>query len=233
MAYPLFSRMVLAFAGWALAAALLALALAPLPALAQPADTAAPLSRGELIERLQKGGHILLIRHERTEVPSREDDWSADPGECRVQRNLSIAGLAGAQETGVVLRALEIPVGRVLSSPMCRSADTARLMFGTGFEVHPALMHHVPGDGSPRDLDTAEAETRALIAELAPQLRGTNIAMVSHGGTVFRVSGLRVSEGEITVLDVSEAGDITALGQFMGSDIAFYARARLSEKAQP
>ncbi|MEM6494359.1 MAG: hypothetical protein AAF650_08265 [Pseudomonadota bacterium] len=232
MAHPLFSRTVLAFTGWALGAALLALVLAAPAALAQPADTAAPLSRGELIERLQQGGHILLIRHERTEVPSREDDWSADPGECRVQRNLSIAGLAGARETGVVLRALDIPVGRVLSSPMCRSADTARLMFGTGFEVHPALMHHVPGENSPRDLDAAEAETRALIAQLAPELRGTNIAMVSHGGTVFRVSGLRVSEGEVTVLEVGEAGGITALGQFMGSDIAFYAREKLAEEAQ-
>ena len=56
-----------------------------------------PLRQGELTQLLKKGGHVLIIRHERTEVPSREDDYSRPSDDCRAQRNMSIAGLAGAQ----------------------------------------------------------------------------------------------------------------------------------------
>jgi len=190
---------------------------------AEPADP--PLSNRELIERLQAGGLILIIRHERTEAPSRRDDYSRPPDDCRAQRNLSVAGAAGAQETGVVLRALDIGVGRVISSPMCRSAETARYMFGVDYELDVRLMHHDP-EGE-RTLDVAEAESREVLSEIAPGLPDTNIALIGHGGNIFRVSGLRLSDGEIGVLLLDEDGEVTALGQFTGSDLAFFARRAL------
>ncbi len=183
--------------------------------------------REQIIEALQEGGHILIIRHERTEVPSRKDDYARAPDDCTVQRNLSIAGVAGAQETGVVLRALSIKVGRVITSPMCRSAETARYMFGVDYETDRRLMHHEPkGD---RTLDVAAEEVRALLAELAPGLPDANIALVSHFGSIFRVSDLNLSEGEIGVLRLDEDGQVTAVGQFMGSDLAPFARRVLSD----
>ncbi len=193
------------------------------PTHAQNADE--QLTSGELVERLKEGGYVLLIRHERTEVPSRRDDYSRPPGECRAQRNLSLAGVAGSQETGFSLRALEIDVGRVITSPMCRSAETARYMFGVDYELDTRLMHHDP-DGE-RNLDVAEAEVRALLGELAPGLPETNIALVSHGGNIFRVSGLRLTEGEIGVLQLGEDGSVTALGQITGSGLGFFAREAL------
>ena len=195
-------------------------------ALAGPAqavqDAETPMSNQELVEALQAGGLIMLIRHERTEVPSRRDDYSRPPNECRAQRNLSLAGMAGSEETGVSLRALDIPVGRVITSPMCRSAETARFMFGVDYELDNRLMHHEPGGA--RNLDVAEAEVRALLGELAPDMPHSNIALVSHGGNIIRVSGLRVIEGEIAVLRLDEDGSITALGQITGSELGFFAR---------
>ncbi|MEM9014688.1 MAG: hypothetical protein AAGB02_06240 [Pseudomonadota bacterium] len=190
-------------------------------------STAPPLDRQTLIKKLQNGGNVLIIRHERTEVPSRSDDYSKDPDDCTAQRNLSIAGAAGAQETGVVLRALDIEVDRVFTSPMCRSAETARYMFGVDYEEETSLMHHEPG--GPRTLDIAEQEVRGFLANLAPDLGETNIALVTHGGTVFRVSGLRLSEGEIAVLRLGDEGDVTVIGHFMGSDLAPYARQALEK----
>lgn len=189
--------------------------------------TSTPLTRQELIAALQGGGHILIIRHERTEVPSRRDDYTRAPNECRAQRNLSVAGVVGAQETGVVLRALGIEVGRVLSSPMCRSAETARYMFGVDYETDDRLMHHDP-DGE-RTLDVAAQELQTLLTELAPGLPDTNIALISHGGNIVRVSDLRLSEGEIGVLRLADDGSVTTFGQFMGSDMAPYARRVLQE----
>ena len=200
-------------------------------ALAGPAHAAqsspTSLSGQDLVERMQEGGLVLLIRHERTETPSRRDDYSRPPGECRAQRNLSVSGVAGAAETGVSLRALEIEVGRVISSPMCRSAETARYMFGVDYELDTRLMHHEPGGA--RNLDMAEAELRELLSELAPGLPDTNIALVSHGGNIVRVSGLRLTEGEIGVLRLDENGDVTALGQITGSGLGFFARWALED----
>jgi len=187
----------------------------------------AALSAQELVGALQTGGLVLIIRHERTEVPSRRDDYSRPSGDCRAQRNLSLAGVAGSNETGVSLRALGIEVGRVISSPMCRSAETARYMFGVNYELDARLMHHEPGGA--RNLDVAEAEVRALLGELAPGLPDTNIALVSHGGNIFRASGLRLTEGEIGVLRLEENGDVTVLGQITGSSLGFFARQRLQD----
>ncbi len=184
--------------------------------------------REQMIDALQAGGHILLIRHERTEMLSRKDDYTKSPNDCTAQRNLSIAGVAGAQETGVVLRALSIKVGRVIASPMCRSAETARYMFGVDYETDTRLMHHNPEGG--RSLDIAVEEVRTLLGELAPGLPETNVALISHGGSIFRVSDLLLSEGEIGVLKLDEDGNVTAVGQFMGSDLAPFARRAVHNK---
>ena len=57
---------------------------------------AKPLPVTDLIKQLKLGGHMLLIRHERTEVPSVADDYAKPSTHCRSQRNLSASGFAGA-----------------------------------------------------------------------------------------------------------------------------------------
>lgn len=208
-------------------------ALSPTPASAQTTNveaTTPPVKLDALIEKLKAGGLVLLIRHERTEVPSRGDDYSRPADDCRAQRNLSLSGGAGAQETGFVLRALEIPVGRVISSPMCRSAETARFMFGVDYETDARLMHHNPGRDSDRTLDQAASEVREVLKGIAPGMEGTNIAIISHGGNIVKVAGLRLSEGEIGVLKLDQAGAVKAVGQFMGSDLSPYARRKIAEE---
>lgn len=231
MLFPQFHR-----AFTTVAIVLLALGAAPIAERADAQQTE-PLVQeiqraSQLIGPLQGGGLVMLIRHERTEVPSRRDDYSKPPEECRAQRNLSLAGVAGAQETGVNIRALGINVGRVISSPMCRSAETARYMFGVEYETDTRLMHHDPAEGATRNLDAAEVELRELLSELSPGLEGSNIALISHGGNIFRVSGLRISEGEIAVLRLGPNGEIEALGQFMGSDLGPFARMKLAEQEE-
>jgi broad specificity phosphatase PhoE len=175
-----------------------------------------------LIDALREGGLVMLIRHERTELPSREDDYSRPEQDCRAQRNLSVAGTAGAVESGTVLRALAIPVARVISSPMCRTTETARGMFGVGYETDARLLHQDPQGA--RNLSVASAEMRALLHDLAPGIPGTNIAVIGHGGMIHQVSGVRLSEGEIAVVRLGTDGSVTALGQFLPSDLNPFAR---------
>jgi broad specificity phosphatase PhoE len=217
--------------------ALTALALSSLPADAQTAPPpvghttsqvhAAPAlgSTAQLIEQMNAGGVVLVIRHERTEVPSREDDYTRPATDCTAQRNLSLAGLAGAQETGFALRSLSISVASVISSPMCRTTETARFMFGE-YTTDPRLIHPNPGVEGGRDVEGAGQELATVLREQAG--RGGNTAIVSHAGNIFRATGLRLAEGEIGIVRVRSDGSIEPLGQVVGSALGAQARIALS-----
>jgi phosphohistidine phosphatase SixA len=190
-----------------------------------PAAEVKMMDAGELIPLLKKGGYILIMRHERTEIPAASDDYSKPPTQCTAQRNLSVAGYAGAVETRKVLSVLEIPIGKVLSSPMCRAMDTARLAFGKA-EPEMRLIHHdnIPG----RTSKVSGEEMRALIGELVPG--DSNIVLVSHIGNINSAIDTLPSEGEISVVKHEAGGKITVLGMVMGSDFSPYARQVLSKK---
>jgi len=175
-----------------------------------------------LIDQMQAGGLVLVIRHERTEVRSREDDYTRPTYDCTAQRNLSLAGLAGAGETGVALRALDIPIDAVISSPMCRTTETARMMFGS-YRLEPRLIHPNPGVPGGRDVDRAGEELLDILGEIV--VGQGNTVLVSHGGNIFRATGLRLAEGEIGILRVGTNGDLEVLGQVIGSDLGAHARA--------
>jgi phosphohistidine phosphatase SixA len=183
------------------------------------------MDAGQLVPLLQKGGYILIMRHERTEIPSRDDDYSKPATDCMAQRNLSVAGYAGSVETGKAFAALNIPIGKVLASPMCRGIDTARMAFGK-VEPEMRLIHHdnIPG----RTPEVSGAEMRSLISELTPG--ETNIVLVSHIGNINRAINTIPSEGQISVIKREADGKITVLGMVMGSDFAPYARQALSKK---
>lgn len=216
-------------------ATLIAAALGMTPAVAQhtggpgtaaPQHGATPQGRvGQLIEQMRGGGLVFVIRHERTEVPSREDDYTRPAHDCAAQRNLSVAGLAGAQETGVSLRALGIAVPSVISSPMCRATETARFMFGS-YSVEPRLMHENPDVPGGRNGEQAGREMAAIIRAL-PRT-AANTALVSHAGNIQLATGIRLAEGEIGVLRVETDGRFTIIGQVLGSDLGPHARLALS-----
>jgi phosphohistidine phosphatase SixA len=190
---------------------------AAMPLAAQPAASAPTpvvtlenrkLSSTELSERLSKGGLVILMRHERTEVPSLGDQSYSPPSDCTVQRNLSVAGVAGSAETGVAIRVLGWPIGKVLVSPMCRSMETARYMFGR-YEIEPRLMHH---DNTPeRNVTVSGRELNHLLATI-PRGGTDNTVLVSHIGNIYFAVGLTLSEGEFGVLERQENGSYVILG---------------------
>ena len=229
-------RFALAFAG-------LILAFAP-PVLAQTASNPAPvaaqgpqpvatlenrdLSTRELNEKLRAGGLVILMRHERTNVPSRGDDYSRPANDCNAQRNLSPAGVAGAAETGAAISAIGWPIGRVLSSEMCRSTETARFMFGR-YEIEPRLMHH--DNTAERTVTVSGQELNAVLADI-PRGGGENTVLVSHIGNIYFAIGLRLSEGEFAVLERQEDGNYVILGTFDPGYISAHARQAQNEAEQ-
>lgn len=186
------------------------------------AEETLPWDRAGLLEQLAAGGNILVIRHERTEVPSRHDDYSRPANDCAAQRNLSVAGVAAARETGQTLRALQVKIDRVISSPMCRATETARYMFGPAWQTDARLMHEDPA--GIRDAAAAASEMRHLMAELASGIGANNVALVGHGGVIHLATGVALSEGEIAVFRIGQDHRPYRIATFRGSDLDHFAR---------
>src|SRR5580658_579508 len=79
-----------------------------------------------LVEALQKGGYVIVMRHANSprEVP---DAKSANPDNTKPERQLDAEGRTTATAMGKALRNLKIPVGEVLVSPTYRAMETVRL----------------------------------------------------------------------------------------------------------
>lgn len=95
------------------------------------------LTPKELITALQSGGYILYMRHGAT-TRKKSNNIQMDLGNCETQRNLSTSGLAEVEKIGQIIKSLNIPISTVLSSPYCRTKDTAKAAFGN-YNVDPKL----------------------------------------------------------------------------------------------
>jgi hypothetical protein len=90
-----------------------------------------------LLDLLRGGGYILYVRHGEATVGV--DQPNLNFHNCLTQRNLSEMGRRQAIYYGKILRNLEIPISYpVLSSPFCRTIETAQLAFGwANVQVNP------------------------------------------------------------------------------------------------
>lgn len=172
--------------GWR-AGALALLLLAPPPALAQQS--------ADLLGALRTGGHIIYFRHADTDH-SQTDQRGMRLEDCTTQRNLTDRGREHARALGEAIRALEIPIGAVLASPLCRTMETATLAFGTT-RPSPAVREGGPlAPGTPGRFPALRA---LLSTPVAPP--STNTVVVGHAYPYFTlVGGQYLSEGEADVL---------------------------------
>ena len=127
------------------------------------AAATAPLAGAALLAALRDGGYVLYLRHTSTDF-GENDSRMTDYANCATQRNLTDGGRAEARAIGAALKALAIPVGRVLASPYCRTLETGRLVFGTA-TPSPAVR------GGPARPDNPDryAELRALLGTPVPR----------------------------------------------------------------
>jgi phosphohistidine phosphatase SixA len=187
------------------------------PRTAPPADPPATVRLVDVPALLQRGGHVLVMRHERTELDARADDYSRPTHDCLAQRNLSVAGVAGAAETAEAIRRLQIPLARILSSPLCRAMETAR-PFGR-VEPEARLMHPVPDAAGA--FQRSEADTLDLAEGL--DTSGGTVLLVTHQPNL-RAFGIRLAEGEMAVLVRTGPRQWRLVARLHGSDWSSLAR---------
>lgn len=171
----------------------LALVLGP-PAAALGQSAAAPLRGPELLAALRAGGCTLYFRHADTDH-GQNDRRMTSVEDCSTQRNLTDRGRDHSRALGEVIRALGIPIGAVLASPLCRTVETAMLTFGTAVKT-PAVREPGPlPPGSPGRF----AGLRALLA--TPVEPGVNTVIVGHAYPYYAlVGGQYLGEGEAEIV---------------------------------
>lgn len=151
-------------------------------AAALPHAATAQLSTEGLIEAMQQGGTVIFLRHAAT------DESEIDTGRLgdrAGQRNLSSEGREQARALGRALRALGVPLDRILASPVFRSRDTAEIAFGPD-EVE-VTMDLVADDYAGTGLRRMLAATARLLAAEPPA--GTNLLLTGHRTPLETVTG--------------------------------------------
>jgi len=182
------ARLALALA--ALAAASL---LAASPVAGQPAG-APTLNGPELLAALRGGGFILYFRHADTDH-RQNDTGMRSFDDCSNQRLLTDRGRDHARAIGEAIRALEIPIGSVLASPLCRTLETATLAFGRAERSHAAREAGPAPPGSPERFGAL----RGLLSTVPAT--GTNTVIVGHAYPFYSlVGGQFLEEGEAAVV---------------------------------
>jgi len=171
-----------------------------------------------LVQALRQGGFTIYFRHEATDWSQSDhiqnaSDWLSCDG-ARV-RQLSAAGRQNAVATGQAIRALGIPVGRVLASPYCRTVETATLMNLGEVESTNDVINLRVADffgGRPAVVTTA----RALLAH--PPQDNTNTLVVAHGNVAREATPVYPDEGEGLVFEADGEGGFRFVGRLKPAD---------------
>ena len=170
-------------------------------------------SPAETLRLLRAGGFTIHFRHAPTDFSQSEVPGSADT-DCAGQRNLSPAGRDLARAIGSAIAASKIPVGEVRAGPLCRTMETARLIFGRAISDPD-----VRGGGLGK---SDYPGLRRLLSK--PVSPGTNNVLVGHGAQFQTVSGTgelaqgdaavvqSLGDGKFTIVAIVRPADWTAMG---------------------
>lgn len=150
-----------------------------------------PITPAHLLAELRAGGYVLYFRHFATDF-SQNDEKMRDFEDCANQRNLLDRGRDDARRVAATIRKLEIPIGRVLASPYCRTRETAQLLFG-----RLEKMDEVRGG----PVATADPDRYAGLRALMSSRPEANLVISSHGNPFQAVAGAPyLAEGEMAVI---------------------------------
>ena len=140
---------------------------------------------------LSRGGHVAIIRH-----GNAPPGYGGDPpgfrfDDCKTQRNLDDRGRAQGRALGEAFRSHGVQVDEILSSPVCRCLDTARLMAVGTVETSWALL---PDSGN---TSVRFGQLKQLVSSWDGP--GT-LVLMTHAFTIAPLTGFNPQQAEVVVL---------------------------------
>lgn len=150
-----------------------------------------------LTERLLKGGLVIYVRHERATRETAELFSPKMAQGCEQSNNISGAGGARAIANRLAIAQLKLPIGKVFSSPYCRSTETATLMFG----IKPELTYEIDSVHATvsRTLDKMRQDAIAFINK--ESVSNKNLVLVGHREGIMALTGADLNTGDAVILE--------------------------------
>lgn len=155
-----------------------------------------------IINQLRDGGYVLFMRHGNTDTSKPDRLPKVDLNDCSTQRPLTEEGLDIARQIGRKIRRANIPIGEVISGPMCRTKDTATVAFVPKYSVNNLLLF--TSNMTDKEKIPAIEETRELISR--PVENGMNRVVVGHAQTLMELIGY-LPQPEAVIVVFKPMGD--------------------------
>ena len=154
---------------------------------------------------LRDGGRVVLMRHAVT-TPGVGDPPGMRLDDCATQRNLTEEGRRHARAIGEAFASRRIAVDRVLSSPWCRCIETARLAFQRAELAQP--LSNLFGRS-----ERAQGQVESLRSMVAAHRGSGVLVLVSHGSTIFALTGVSPDTGEMVIVSSQPGEPLTVDGR--------------------
>ncbi|MDO8692938.1 MAG: histidine phosphatase family protein [Sheuella sp.] len=158
-------------------------------------------SRAALLDDLQDGQHVLLMRH--ADAPGFGDPPGYSLDNCSTQRNLGEKGRMQSVAIGKWLTEQRVTAANVKSSPWCRCLDTAKLIGKGKVEAESSLGSFFD------DMSLAKPQTLAMQKLIATQLRqhpSTPLILVTHHVNIEAYTNKVVGVGDMVLVKVKPDG---------------------------
>lgn len=167
--------------------------------------------------KIKEGGYILYFRHTQRE---KWDDvvtaYDAHELYNRIEARgswferavcLTSRGLKDAKLIGIVFDHAKIKINKILSSPSCRSRETAIQAFGRIDEFHPAILH--ASAISNLDYNKMATKLKNLLINVDIK-KNENVIISGHGNTLDKYYNLVLDKKNLpparTISDTNEGG---------------------------
>jgi phosphohistidine phosphatase SixA len=158
----------------------------------------------QIWRKLKNGGLVVLMRH--TSTVQKDNPLLRDLS-CLKERKLSEKGKKEAARIGEMFITNEVPIKKVLTSPYCRTTDTAKIAFSRG---QPAEFLSVL-EALPQE--QANANTEQLTEKIGSYSGNGNLILVTHAPNINAVSFEIVEMGAFLVLQPMGNGEFEEIGK--------------------
>ena len=168
---------------------------------------AMPVSANDgLWEKLRTEANLVVLMRHTQPAGGNPLTWD-ESGNCKGEAMLTAAGKAHARKIGDEFAKRGIKPA-VISSPMCRCRDTARIAFGDAVATHAALREIASADS-----ERANAFERKAQSLISSHRGSSPVVFVSHRPNIDLLSLELISEGELLVGRANERGEFDLLGK--------------------
>lgn len=159
-----------------------------------------------LWEKLRTEPNLVVLMRHTQRADGNPLAWD-EGGNCQGEPMLTAQGRAHAREIGEAFARHGLKPA-VISSPMCRCRETARIAFGATFATDAALREVASAD--PERASAFERKAQSLIAG---HRGAAPVVFVSHRPNIELLSLELIDEGELLVGRANAKGELEILGR--------------------